>query len=99
VIHLSYSQLINLPPNFGVGPLNLSPFVYRIYSRDNDPDPALGPAVFDTTNEWRYGLTAKLGLSDNIAANFNLIREVTTSNVAVNRSSDTQVIAGLIFSY
>jgi len=99
VIHLSYSQLLTLPSNFGVGPLNLSPFVYRIYSHDNDPNPALGPFVFDATNEWRYGLTAKLGFSDNIAANFNFTREVTTSNVAVNRSNDTQLLVGLIFSY
>jgi hypothetical protein len=99
VIHLSYTQLVTLPPDFGVGPLNVSPFVYRIYSRDDDPDPALGPTVFDATNEWRYGLTAKLGLSDNIATNFNFTREVTTSNVAANRTNDTQVMVGLIFSY
>jgi len=97
VFHISYSQLFSLPPESGVGPLNLTPMVYRIYNRDHSPDPTFGFAP--RTNEWRYGLTAKLGLSDNIAANFNVVRQVTTSNVLANKTDDTQAIVGLVFSY
>lgn len=99
VFHLSYSQLITLPPSFGVGPLNLTPAIYRIYNRDHSPDSGTIPPFVPATNEWRYGITAKLGLSDELAANLNLVRSVLTSNVAANRGADTQVILGLIFSY
>ena len=97
VFHLSYSQLFTLPPEYGVGPLNVTPTVYRIYNRDHSPDPTLGYAP--RTNEWRYGVTAQLGLTDNIAASFNLLRQKTTSNVPANKTDDTQVILGLTLSY
>ena len=97
VFHISYSQLFTLPPEYGVGPLNVTPTVYRIYNRDHSPDPTLGFAP--RTNEWRYGITATLGITDNIAANFNVLRQVTTSNVPANKTDDTQAIIGLVFSY
>jgi len=100
VLHLSYSQLIQLPPDWGVGPLNLSPFVYRIYSNDHAPDPnAANPLLIPATTEWRYGATAKLGLTDNIALNFNAVRQVSLSNVLGNRQRDTQLIVGVMFAY
>jgi hypothetical protein len=97
VFHLAYSQLFTLPPEYGVGPLNVTPMVYRIYNRDHSPDPTLG--LTPRTNEWRYGVTAKLGLTDNITANINILRQVTTSNVPANKTDDTQAIVGLAFSY
>jgi tetratricopeptide (TPR) repeat protein len=97
VFHISYSQLFILPPEYGVGPLNVTPMVYRIYNRDHSPDPTLG--LTPRTNEWRYGISAKLGLSDNIAANLNVVRQVSTSNVPGNKTDDTQAIVGLVFSY
>jgi hypothetical protein len=97
VFHLSYSQLFTLPPEYGVGPLNVTPTVYRIYNRDHSPDVTLGFAP--RTNEWRYGVTANLGLTDNIAANFNVVREKTTSNVLANKTDDIQAIIGAVFSY
>jgi tetratricopeptide (TPR) repeat protein len=97
VFHISYSQLFILPAEFGVGPLNVTPSVFRIYNRDHSPDPVLGFAP--RTNEWRYGVTAKLGLTNNIAANLNVVRQVTTSNVPANKTADTQVILGLVLSY
>ena len=97
VFHLSYSQLFTLPPEYGVGPLNVTPTVYRIYNRDHSPDPTLGYAP--RTNEWRYGVTAQLGLTDSIAASFNVLRQKTTSNVPANKTDDTQIILGLTFSY
>jgi len=99
VFHLAYSQLITLPPSFGVGPLNLSPMVYRIYGHDHSPDPNVDPFLIPATNEWRYGINAKLGLADNIAANLNVIHQRLTSNVEANRAHDTQVVLGLVFSY
>lgn len=97
VFHLSYSQLFTLPSGYGVGPLNVTPTVYRIYNRDHSPDPTLGFAP--RTNEWRYGVTTTLGMSDNISLNFNVLRQTTSSNVPANKSDDTQVIVGLAFSY
>jgi hypothetical protein len=99
VFHLSYSQLFQLPETLGVGPLNLSPVVYRIYSRDNGSDPAVDPFTIAATNEWRFGGTAKVGLTNNIATNFSVIHQIATSNIEANRTRDTQVILGAIFSY
>jgi tetratricopeptide repeat protein len=97
VFHLSYSQLFTLPPEYGVGPLNVTPMVYRIYNRDHSPDPTLGFAP--RTNEWRYGVTTTLGINDNISLNLNVLRQTTSSNVPANKTDDTQVIAGMAFSY
>lgn len=99
VFHLSYSQLLHLPPNLGVGPVDLSPVLYRIYSRDDGPNPAVDPTTIAATNEWRYGMNAKLGLANNIATNLNVVRQIATSNILANRTRDTQVILGLIFAY
>jgi hypothetical protein len=99
VLSASYSQLFQLPPELGVGPLAVSPRLYRIYSRDNGPNPAVDPGTIPATNEWRYGLTAKLGLTNNVAANFHVVRSITTSNVPANRTRNTQVILGVILAY
>lgn len=99
VFHLSYSQLLELPAVLGVGPLDLSPFLYRIYSRNDGPDPTIDPATTAETNEWRYGGGVKLGLTNNIAANLNAVRQISTSNISANRFRDTQIILGLIFAY
>jgi hypothetical protein len=99
VVHLGYSQLFPLPKRLGVGPLELSSGIYRIYTRDNAPDPLVDPNVTAATNEWRFVAAAKLGLTDNIAANLSVIREVMTSNVPANRMNNTQVILGAVLSY
>jgi tetratricopeptide (TPR) repeat protein len=99
VFHLGYSQLFELPQKLGVGPLNISPVAYRIYSRDNGPDPEVDPNTIPTTNEWRFGATAKLGLTNNIAANLSVIHQIATSNVEANRTRNTQVILSAIFAY
>jgi hypothetical protein len=99
VFHLAYSQLFQLPAALGVGPLNVSPTLYRIYSRDDGPNLAVNMTTLGSTNEWRYGLTGKLGLTNNIAANFNVIRQTATSDIAANRTQNTQLIIGAVFSY
>jgi hypothetical protein len=99
VLHPSYSQLINLPPDWGVGPLNLAPFVYWIYSHEDAPDLVLNPTSIEWTSEWRYGFTAKLGITNNMAADFYLLHQISSSNIAVDRNRNTQVILGLVFSY
>ena len=99
VFHLAYSQLIPLPPGLGVGPLNLTPMLYRIYSHDHSPDPTVDPFLIPATNEWRFGADAKLGLTDNVAANVNVVHQILTSNVAANRTRDTQVLLGVVVSY
>jgi len=98
VLRGSYSQLLKLPGEWGVGPLNLSPFVYRIYNGYHEGTPA-NPTGLNNVNEWRFGVTAKLGITDNLAANFHVVRSIDTSNVAADRSSNTQVIMGLLISY
>jgi hypothetical protein len=99
VLGLTYSQLFQLPSEWGVGPLDVSPLFNRIYSKDDGPNPAVDPATVAATNGWRYGATAKLGLTNNIAANLHVVREINTSNIASNRSRNTQVILGVIVSY
>jgi hypothetical protein len=99
VFHWTYSQLFQLPPEWGVGPLSAAPFLYRIYSRDDELDPAISLTSVPKTNEWRYGFTGKLGLTNNIAANFNVIRQIATSNIPSERERNTQVIFGLVFAY
>jgi Tetratricopeptide repeat len=99
VFHWTYSQLFQLPAEWGVGPLSAAPFLYRIYSRDDGLDPAISTTSVPKTNEWRYGLTGKLGLTNSIAANLNVIRQVATSNIPSDRERNTQVILGLVFAY
>ena len=99
VIHLGYSQLFQLPEKLGVGPLNISPNLYRIYSKDDAPDPALAPDTIAATNEWRFGGIAKLGITNNVAANLSIVHQIATSNIPSNRTRNTQVILGAIFAY
>src|SRR5436190_14311034 len=99
VFRVSYSQIFPLPPEFGVGPLVVTPLVYRIYSWDTEPNPIFNPTLRGSTKEWRYGLTAKLGLTDNIATNFHVIQEDTATNLPATRTRNTQVILGLLFAY
>ena len=99
VLHPSYSQLFNLPADWGVGPLNVAPFVYWIYSHEDAPDLLVNPTSIEWTSEWRYGATAKLGLTNNLAANLYVLHQISSSNIAADRTRNTQVILGLVFSY
>jgi hypothetical protein len=96
---LSYRHAFSLPPDLGVGPLVVTPLVYRIYSSDTEPVPGFDPSLRGSTKEWRYGVTAQPGLSDNIAANFHIIQEDTATNLPPVRIRNTQVIVGLLFAY
>ncbi len=55
--------------------------------------------MIPVTQEWRFGVTGELGLTNNLAATAHVIREVIGSNLAADRSNDTQVIIGLRLSY
>ena len=99
VFRLSYTHIFALPPEFGVGPLVVTPLVYRIYSWETEPNPVFNPTLLGSTKEWRYGVTAKLGLTDNIAANFHLLQEDTATNLPASRIRNTQIILGLLFAY
>ena len=99
VFRMSYTHIFPLPPEFGVGPLVVTPLVYRIYSWDTEPNPLVNPTLLGSTKEWRYGITAKLGLTDNIATNFHIIQEDTATNLPATRTRNTQVILGLLFAY
>jgi tetratricopeptide (TPR) repeat protein len=99
VFRLSYTHIFPLPAEFGVGPLVVTPLVYRIYSWDTELNPLVSPTLLGSTKEWRYGLTAKLGLTDNIAANLHLLQEDTATNLPATRTRNTQVIVGLLFAY
>ena len=88
-----------LPPDWGVGPLVLTPLLYRIYSWDTVPNPVFDPVLKSSTKEWRYGMTAQLGLSDNIAANLHVIHEDTFANLPNTRIRNTQAIVGVLLAY
>jgi len=99
VLRLGYTQTFQLPANLGVGPLIVMPVVYRIYSRDDGPDPAVSPTLITSSQEWRYGGTAKLGLTDNLAATLFAIHEVTLSDVPSSRDHNTQVVLSLLVAF
>jgi tetratricopeptide (TPR) repeat protein len=99
VFRASYSHIFPLPAEYGVGPLVVTPVVYRIYSWDTEPNPIFNPNLSGSTKEWRYGVTAKLGLSDNIATNLHVIQEDTATNLPATRIRNTQVMLGLLFAY
>ncbi len=99
VLRASYTHSFELPPESGVGPLILTPILYRIYSWDATANPAVNPTLIPTTQEWRYGVKGELGLTNNLAATAFVIREATGSNLAADRSHDLQVIIGMHVSY
>jgi tetratricopeptide repeat protein len=99
VFRVSYTQTFLLPPDWGVGPLVLTPLLYRIYSWDTVANPVFDPVLKSSTKEWRYGMTAQLGLSDNIAANLHVIHEDTFGNVPNTRIRNTQGILGVLLAY
>jgi len=99
VFRVAYTQTFLLPPDWGVGPFVVTPLLYRIYSWDTTPNPIFNPVLKSSTKEWRYGMTAQLGLSDNIAANLHVIREDTFSNLSNTRIRNTQAIIGVLLAY
>jgi hypothetical protein len=99
VLRASYTHSFQLPSEFGAGPLIVTPVLYRIYSWNDAPDPAVDPTLIATTQVWRYGVTGDLGLTNNLAATASVVREVVGSNFAADRSTDTQVIIGLRLAY
>jgi tetratricopeptide (TPR) repeat protein len=99
VVRATYAHSFQLPAEFGVGPLIVSPVLYRIYSWNGAANPAVAPTVIPITQEWRFGVTGELGLTNNLAATAHVIREVIGSNLPSDRSTDTQVIIGLRLSY
>jgi len=99
VVRASYTHSFQLPAEFGVGPLIVTPVLYRIYSWSAAANPAVDPSVIPITLEWRAGVTGELGLTDNLAATAHVMREIIGSNLAADRSTDTQVIIGLRLTY
>jgi tetratricopeptide (TPR) repeat protein len=99
VLKAMYTHSFQLPSEFGVGPLIVTPVLYRIYGWNAAANPAVDPTLVPITREWRYGVTGELGLTANLAATAFVIRETTDSNLAADRSNDTQVIVGLRVTY
>lgn len=99
VLRASYTHSFELPPEFGAGPLIVTPLLYRIYSWEGAANPAANPMVIPTTQEWRYGVKGELALTNNLAATAYVIREAIGSNLAADRSHDLQVIIGMRVSY
>ena len=77
----------------------MSPVLYRIYSWSAAANPAVDPTVIPAIKEWRFGVTGELGLTNNLSATAHVLREVIGSNLAADRSNDTQVIIGLRLTY
>jgi tetratricopeptide (TPR) repeat protein len=99
VLRASYTHNFQLPAEFGVGPLIVTPVLYRIYSWSAAANPAVDASVIPVTMEWRVGVTGELALTDNLSATAQIMREVIGSNLAADRSTDTQVIFGLRLTY
>ena len=99
VVRANYAHSFQLPSQFGVGPLIVSPVLYRIYSWSAAANPAVDPTVIPAIKEWRFGVTGELGLTNNLSATAHVLREVIGSNLAADRSNDTQVIIGLRLTY
>jgi hypothetical protein len=99
VLRAGYTHSFRLPAEFGVGPLVVSPVIYRIYSWSAAANPAVDSSVIPVTMEWRIGVTGELALGDNLAATAHVMREIIGSNLAGDRSTDTQVIIGLRLTY
>ena len=99
VLRASYTHSFQLPAEFGAGPLIITPVVYRIYSWAGALNPAVDPMLAPTTQEWRYGVSGQLALTDNIAATAFVIREAIASNFPEDRSHDLQMIIGVRVSY
>ncbi len=96
---LSYSQSVSLPWHFPRGPLVLTPEVDRIYAHYDQPDPGLDPTRSQVTQEWRYGLSTQLGLTESLAASVRVVRELVDANIPISKYNNSQVIFGLLWSY
>src|SRR5205807_6899789 len=68
VVRANYAHSFQLPSQFGVGPLIVSPVLYRIYSWSAAANPAVDPTVIPAIKEWRFGVTGELGLTNNLSA-------------------------------
>jgi len=99
VLRATYTHSFDLPSEFGTGPLIITPVLYRIYSWNAAPNPAVDPNLTPSTQEWRYGVSGELGLTNNLAVTAHVIREATGSNLAADRSRDLQVIIGMRVFY
>ena len=98
-MRLSYAQTIPLTLKFPQGPLVITPELYRIYSQSYAPNPGLNPFVTEQTREWRYGATAQLGLTSDLAASFHLVHEFLGANIPAAKYTNTEVIMGLLVTY
>ena len=96
---LSYAQTIPLSSKFPQGPLVITPELYRIYTDYAVPNPGVNPFVTQNTQEWRYGATAKLGLTASVAANLHVVHEYIGSNYVSAKYNNTEVIMGLLWAY
>jgi hypothetical protein len=95
----SYAHSFQLPYEFPPGPLVIVPAIYRIYTVYGAPDPAISPIQTEVTQEWRYMLTAQLGLTKSLAANVQLMRQVVYSELINFKYNNTQVLFGLLWTY
>jgi len=96
---LSYAQTIPLDWKFPQGPLVITPELYRIYTNADAPDPSVNPFVTSLTQEWRYGATAQLGLTSDIAASLHVVHEYIGANLVSSKYTNTEVIMGLLLTY
>ncbi|MFI5023838.1 MAG: tetratricopeptide repeat protein [Alphaproteobacteria bacterium] len=96
---LSYAQTIPLSWKFPQGPLVITPELYRIYTDYDAANPTVLPLVTQVTREWRYGATAQLGLTGNVAASLHLVHEYIASNIVAAKYTNTEVIMGLLLTY
>jgi tetratricopeptide (TPR) repeat protein len=99
VLRASYTQVVPVPSQIAAGPLVLTPFLYWIHSRSDGPIPGTAPELVPSSHEWRAGINGELQLTDTIAATMNVVREISSANLAANRFNDTQVIFGMHLSY
>ncbi len=96
---LNYTQSFDLPFSIPEGPLVVIPALYRIYTTYDDPDPSVDPTNKRVNQEWRWAVTAQLGLYKGVAANVQFMRQVVGSSLPNFKYNNTSVTLGLLWTF
>jgi hypothetical protein len=97
--YATYTHSFQLPFTFPPGPLVITPAIYRIYTVYGGPDSAVSLTKTELTQEWRYMLTVQLGLTRNMAANVQFMRQVVASDLINFKYNNTAAIVGLLWTF
>ncbi|HXQ68076.1 MAG TPA: tetratricopeptide repeat protein [Alphaproteobacteria bacterium] len=98
-LQLSYSQTIDLPAALRLGPVVVTPALLRIYTKYDEPDPAVDPSERRITREWRYLLSARVSIRDGLGADLQLMRQMVGASLPNFKYNNTSVTFGLDWNF